>query len=134
MNDPNALPWQPIFPGFSLKLLRGGDDEDTRALLLRVEPGTVIAKHRHFGEVHALNLEGSREILDTGNVIGPGGYVYEPDGNVDSWRATGDVPCIVFVTVRGAMDYLGENGQSTSRSTTRTLTESWRRFLEERHA
>ena len=134
MNDSNALPWQPISPGFDLKLLRGGSDEDTRALLLRLQPGTLVARHRHSGEVHAFNLEGSREILDTGEVIGPGGYVYEPDGNMDTWRAVGDVPCIVFVTVRGAMETLDDDGRPVSRSTTASLTEGWRRFLEANRA
>jgi 2,4'-dihydroxyacetophenone dioxygenase len=41
-------------------------------------------------EVHALNLAGTRKLLDTGEVVGPGGYVYEPAGNVDSWMAIGD--------------------------------------------
>src|SRR5512140_1262458 len=94
----DALPWQPIHPGFSLKLVRGGaTDDDTRVLLLRIEPGTVISRHRHGGEIHALNLRGTRRILDSGEDIGPGGYVYEPPGNVDSWMAIGDEPVIVFL-------------------------------------
>ena len=133
MNHMNheQLPWQPIRPGFSLKVLRGGEDTDTRALLLRLEPGTVIARHRHDGEVHALNLAGTRKILDTGEIVGPGAYVYEPAGNVDSWMAIGDVPVLVFVTVRGGIDTLGERDAVTSRSTTRAMTESYRRFVDE---
>jgi quercetin dioxygenase-like cupin family protein len=130
MVDHESLPWQPISPGFSLKVLRGGSDDDTRALLLRLEPGTVVTQHRHDGEVHALNLAGMRKLLDTGEVVGPGGYVYEPAGNVDSWMAIGDVPVVVFVTVRGGMDTLDEHGGVASRSTTRAITESYRRFVE----
>lgn len=92
MNIAPELPWQPISPGFSLKVVRGGGDDDTRVLLLRVEPGTVIGRHRHGGEVHALQLAGQRELLDTGEVVGPGGYVYEPPGNVDSWRRSATSP------------------------------------------
>lgn len=128
MKNHDSLPWQPISPGFSLKVLRGGDDDDTRVLLLRLEPGTVISRHRHAGEVHAFNLEGSRKILETGEVVEPGGYVYEPPGNVDSWMAVGEVPTVVFVTARGAMDTLDESGHMTSRSTTRSVTESYQRF------
>ena len=120
----DSLPWQPIFPGFSLKLVRGGTDSDTRVLLLRLEPGTVIEKHRHHGEVHALNLSGYRRILESGQEIGPGGYVYEPEGNEDSWMAVGDLPVIVFATVRGAMDTLDEHGGVKSRSTTSSITAS----------
>ncbi len=128
MTDPATLPWQPLSPGFSLKLLHGADDRDTRALLLRLEPGTVIDKHRHHGEVHALNLAGWRKILETGEVIGPGGYVHEPAGNVDSWMAIGDEPVIVFVTVQGAMESLDERGQVIDCSTTSTIAEAYARF------
>jgi quercetin dioxygenase-like cupin family protein len=128
----DALPWQPISPGFSLKVVRGGSsDDDTRVLLLRLEPGTVIGRHRHSGEIHALNLAGSRTILDGGEVIGPGGYVYEPPGNVDSWMATGDVPVIVFLTARGAIEYLDERGAPITRSTTSSVSAAYRRFVEQ---
>ncbi len=125
-----SLPWQPVAPGFSLKLLRGGGDGDTRTLLLRLEPGTVVSRHRHEGEVHALNLAGTRKILETGQIVGPGDYVHEPAGNVDSWMAVGDTPVLVFVTVRGAMDTLDEAGHVVARSTTSSVTESYRRFVE----
>lgn len=122
------LPWQPIEPGFSLKVLRGGADGDTRALLLRLEPGTAVARHRHEGEVHALNLQGTRR-LDTGELVGPGGYVHEPAGNEDSWEAVGDEPVVVFVTVRGAMETLDAAGGVASRSTTSSIAASYRSFL-----
>lgn len=129
MIDHESLPWQPIRPGFSLKLFRGGTDADTRALLLRLEPGTVVPRHRHEGEVHAWNLAGARKLLDTGEVVGPGGYVYEPPGNVDSWMAVGDEPAIILVTVRGAIETLGENDEVIARSTTSSMTESYGRFV-----
>jgi quercetin dioxygenase-like cupin family protein len=131
MDNPiDSLPWYPVKPGFSTKLLHGGTDEDTRVQLLRLSPGTVIERHRHEGEVHAWNLRGSRKLLDTGEIIGPGGYVYEPPGNIDSWMAVGEEECIVFVTVRGAIDTFGANGDVAVRNSTASVTESYRRFLE----
>jgi 2,4'-dihydroxyacetophenone dioxygenase len=97
----DELPWMPVSPGFDLKVLRGTIDDDTRALLPRLQPGAVVGLHRHSGEVHGLNLSGQRKLLETGEVIGPGGYVYEPPGNVDSWMAVGEEPLLTFVTVRG---------------------------------
>lgn len=105
---------------------------DTRVQLLRLDPGTVIPRHRHAGEVHALTLAGTRELLDTGELVGPGGYVYEPPGNVDSWRAVGTTPLYVFVTVRGAIEYLADDGTVLSRSTTASIRETWGRFIAER--
>jgi quercetin dioxygenase-like cupin family protein len=127
----SGLPWMAVSPGFSIKMLHGRTDDDTRALLLRLEPGTVIARHRHEGEVHALNLAGQRKLIDTGEIIGPGGYVYEPPGNVDSWMAVGDEPLLVFVTVRGAIETLGERDEVTRRSTTRSTAEAYARACEE---
>jgi quercetin dioxygenase-like cupin family protein len=125
-----SLPWQPLRPGFSVKLLRGGGDDDTRAQVLRLEPGVVIPRHRHTGEVHAWNLAGQRKLLESGEVIGPGGYVYEPPGNLDSWMAIGDEPLIIFVTVRGAIEYVDEDGKPTGlRTSTASVTEAYRRFV-----
>lgn len=129
MNDHDALPWQPRGPGFSLKLLRGGTDDDTRALLLRLEPGTAISRHRHLGEVHAWNVAGRRRILESGEEIGPGGYVHEPPGNVDSWMAVGDEPLVVFVTVRGAIEGLDDGGNVVSRDSTASVSASYRAFV-----
>lgn len=123
------LPWAELSPGFSLKVLHGRTDRDTRALLLRLEPGTVVPKHRHEGEVHAFNLAGSRKILETGEIVGPGGYVYEPPGNVDSWMAVGDAPVVVFVTVRGAMETFDAAGAVAERSSTAGIAAVYARFL-----
>jgi len=123
------LPWMEVGPGFELKLLHGERDGDTRALLLRLEPGTVVGRHRHAGEVHAFNLAGERKLLDTGEVVGPGGYVYEPPGNVDSWMAVGDRPLLVFVTVRGALASLDGRGKVVRRDSTASLAQAYRRAL-----
>lgn len=125
--DAEALPWVPIAPGFSFKLIRATSDDDVWVELLRLEPGTTIPRHRHTGEVHAYTLAGQRELLDTGEVLGAGSYVYEPPGNVDSWRAVGTAPLLVFVTVRGAIEYLDERDAVIQRSTASTAAEAYRR-------
>jgi quercetin dioxygenase-like cupin family protein len=130
----DALPWQPLKPGFSMKLLHADIEADVRVQLLRLEPGTVIDRHRHDGAVHAYNLAGQRLLLDTRELVGPGGYVYEPPGNVDSWMAVGEEPVIVFVTVQGALSYLDERGEVRSTTTTRDVAERYRRFVAEQGA
>jgi quercetin dioxygenase-like cupin family protein len=127
--DSDSLPWEPISPGFSVKVLRATTDDEARAVLLRLEPGTVIPRHRHEGDVHAFNLAGSRKLFDTGAIVGPGGYVYEPPGNVDSWMAVGDEPLIVHVVVRGAIEYLDERDHVVSRTTNGSTGERYRRFV-----
>jgi len=128
--DSHSLPWQSISPGFSLKVLRAVSDDEARVLLLRVAPGTVIERHQHEGDVHAFTLSGQRRIRETGEVIGAGGYNYEPAGNVDSWEAVGDEPVLVMVVVRGAMSYLDERGRPTRTTTSTSVAEGYRRFRE----
>jgi quercetin dioxygenase-like cupin family protein len=130
----DTLPWQPLTPGFSMKLLHADPERDVRVQLLRLEPGTVIERHRHDGAVHAYNLAGQRLLLDTRELVGPGGYVYEPPGNVDSWMAVGHEPVIVFVTVQGAISYIDERGEVRSTNTTRDIAERYRRFVAEQGA
>jgi 2,4'-dihydroxyacetophenone dioxygenase len=122
-----TVPWVPLSAGKSFKPLRFLRDDRGFVELLRLQPGEAIALHRHTGEVHAWNLEGSRQ-LDTGEVIGPGDYVYEPAGNVDSWKVVGDAPLIVLVVVMGAVEYLDADGGVLRRYTARTLMEAYRDY------
>ena len=123
--DPGTLPWIPLGPGESFKPLHLSSRN--RVLLLRLEPGTVVPRHRHRGEVHAFNLSGRRE-LDTGEIVGPGGSVFEPIGNVDSWRAVGDEPVIVHIASFGAMEYLDEHDHVIRRDDENSLREIYLRY------
>ena len=106
--DTASMPWIPTGAGKSFRPLRFTADGWSE--LMRLEPGSVVALHRHTGELHAFNITGTREILGTGELVEAGNYVYEPAGNVDSWQAVGDQPCIVHIKVVGAVEYLDESG------------------------
>lgn len=129
--DAAPLPWIPLGPGESFKPVCFLPEERGRVLLLRLEPGVVVPRHRHRGEVHALNVAGRRVLLETGEVVGPGGYVYEPAGNVDSWQAVGDEPVIVHITAFGAMEYLGAAGAVLRRDTPSSLYAAYARYCAE---
>jgi 2,4'-dihydroxyacetophenone dioxygenase len=116
--DTDGMPWIATGPGKSSRPLRF--DSDGWSELMRLEPGSVVALHRHTGEVHAFNLSGTREIIGTGELVGPGQYAYEPAGTVDTWGAAGDLPCVVHIKVVGAVEYLGEDGQVTETVTAAT--------------
>lgn len=128
--DEADLPWIPLSAGKSFKPLRFFSDNRGFVELLRLEPGAAIPLHRHTGEVHAFNLSGSREIC-SGERVGPGGYVYEPAGNVDSWKVTGDEPLVVLVVVHGAVEYLDVDGGVLARYTTDTLFDLYHRYCAE---
>src|SRR5262249_32638841 len=96
--DPANIPWIPLGPGESFKPLRFLPGDRGRVLPPGLEPGRLVPPHRHGGEVHGYNVSGSRKLLETGEIVGPGVYVYEPPGNVDSWMAVGDEPVVVHIT------------------------------------
>lgn len=108
--DTHEMDWVPLSEGISFKPLSFFPDGSGYQLLLRVEPGTVIPRHRHTGEIHAFNLSGRRVLLDTGDEIGPGTYVHEPVGNNDTWMAVGDEACIVHLEANGRVEYLDDAG------------------------
>lgn len=55
-------------------------------------------------------LSGSRELIEVGEIAGPGAYVYEPPGNVDSWGCVGDEPVVVQINLIGGVEYVDEAG------------------------
>jgi hypothetical protein len=124
--DTGGMPWIPTGPGKSFRPLRFAADGWSE--LMRLEPGSAVAVHRHSGEVHAFNLAGTREIYGTGERVGPGDYVYERPGTVDGWGAVGDEPCVVHIKVVGTIEYLDGNGQvieSVNAETQREVYLAW---------
>lgn len=126
----NSIPWVPLGEGKAFKPLRFLSDNRGFVELLRLEPGIEVGWHRHTGEVHAFNLQGCRE-LHTGELVGPGDYVYEPPGNTDRWQATGNTPLIVLVVVMDAVEYLDANGEVSARYTAETLQYLYQRYCEQ---
>ena len=128
---PESIPWVPLSAGKEFKPLRFLKEDRGFVELLRLQPGSAIPLHRHTGEVHALNLAGTRQ-LDSGEIIGPGAYVYEPAGNVDSWKVVGDVPLTVLVVVMGAVEYLNDGGVVISRWTASRLFDAYHDYCTQR--
>jgi 2,4'-dihydroxyacetophenone dioxygenase len=116
----------PLRAGVSMRPLHF--EADGYALQLKVDPGTTITRHRHSGEVHALNISGYREIINTGEIVGPGDYVYEPPGNVDTWRCYGAEPCIIHIALKGRIDYLDDEDRAVSHSDRNTALAHYLEF------
>ena len=112
------LPWIALREGLAMRPLHF--EREGYALQLKLEPGTIIPRHRHTGVVHAINLSGHREIIGDGEIIGPGDFIFEPAGNVDSWRCHGDEPCIVQISLTGRVEYLSDDGAIESYSDSET--------------
>jgi hypothetical protein len=124
--DTDTMPWIPTGSGSSFRPLCFAADGWSE--LMRLEPGSVVTLHRHTGDLHAFNVTGTREILGTGELVGPGNYVYEPAGTVDTWGATSDGPCVIHLKVTGVIEYLGPDGRvtkSVSAATQRAIYLEW---------
>src|SRR5436305_5347658 len=67
--DTDGMPWIPTGPGKSFRPLRFAADGWSE--LMRLEPGSAVAVHRHTGDVHAFNLAGTLEIFGTGERVVP---------------------------------------------------------------
>jgi len=128
LTDAESVPWIPLGPGESFKPLRFLAGNRGRVLLLHLDVGCTVPPHRHTGDVHAFNLQGSRELLDNGQIVNAGDYVYEPAGNADTWRVVGDGPCTVFIATRGSMEYLDDQGQVIRTDTTETMRATYEQF------
>jgi quercetin dioxygenase-like cupin family protein len=125
------LPWIPsATPGKSSKPLRFLADDRGFVELLRMEPGVVMPLHRHTGEIHAYNLAGSRKLC-TGEVIGPGDYVYEPPGNTDWWKIVGAETMVALVIVMGAVEFVGPGGSVRARASASTQLAEYERYCRE---
>jgi 2,4'-dihydroxyacetophenone dioxygenase len=121
--DTDGMPWIGTGPGKSFRPLRFTADGWSE--LMRLEPGSVVALHRHTGELHAFNVLGTREIFGTGEIVGPGGYVYEPAGTVDTWGAVGEGPCVVHIKVTGVIEYLDDDDRVVDTVTSATQREAY---------
>ncbi len=125
------MPWIPTSAGKSFRPLRF--DVDGWSELMRLEPGSQVARHRHTGHVHAFNLSGSRRILETGEIVGPGDYVYEPTGLIDAWEAIGDRPCVVHLKILGAVEYLDAEDQVIDTANTESQRRTYLAWCEQHH-
>ena len=124
------LPWIPATtPGKWAKPLRFIGDRGF-VELLRMTPGTVMPLHRHTGEVHVHPLAGPRPVC-SGEILGPGDYVFEPAGHVDWWKAVGEEDCIALAAVMGEVEFLGPGGEILGRANVQTQRAKYERHCRE---
>ncbi|UHQ18534.1 cupin domain-containing protein [Lysobacter sp. KIS68-7] len=123
------LPWVPEGEGKWAKPLRFLGDRGF-VELLRMSPGTVMPLHRHTGEVHVHQLSGHRQ-LNTGEIVGPGDYVFEPAGNVDWWKVVGEEDMLAFAVVIGEVEFIGPGGEVRAVANVQTQRAGYEKFCAE---
>ena len=119
VNPPSAvaesekIPWALIWEGIELKMLRIGEPTGTYTLLARFQPGVVLPKHRHFGDVHAFTLKGQWGYHEYDWVARAGDYVYEPPNSTHTLFVPEDAtePAEVMYIIDKGMVILGDNDE-----------------------
>ena len=102
------IPWTPWgMPGTSFKLLHLDDDTGLMVFLLRVEPGTVAALHKHFGAAHAFTLSGWWGYAD--RYVRAGEYLKEA-GGVSHMPLVGPEGTTMLAFGFGPIAGIGEDG------------------------
>ncbi len=114
--------WMPLGDGVWAMPLRFSGQE--RTLRLKVNPGVVVGWHKHDGFVHALNISGQRK-LGSGEIAGPGDYVFEPHGNEDNWACIGDEPCVIHIVMSGRLTYFDTSGNELDYTDTPKLRDQY---------
>lgn len=102
------LPWTPwAMPGTSFKLLHINRSIQLTVVLLKVEPNTAAAVHRHFGDAHAYILSGGfgyehGEVFEGDYMVEAGGITHTPH--------TGPDGVLMLGTMFGGLGGLNEDG------------------------
>ena len=105
------IPWVPLTDGVEYKPVRFDFATGVWVNVLRVQPGAVLARHRHNGgAVLAYCLEGSWRYLEREWVATKGSFIYEPPGDVHTLLAGPQGMTTLFVT-DGVLQYFDESGQ-----------------------
>jgi 2,4'-dihydroxyacetophenone dioxygenase len=108
----DELPWAPIWEGIELKFLRRGGATGTYTILNRLAPGTVLPRHRHFGDVHGWTFQGRWHYREYEWWATPGSYVYEPPGSVHTLEVPADAgePAVALFIIQGGLALLDDDG------------------------
>ncbi len=122
-------PWVPMSEGQWFRLLNVLPKHSGYVAQLKLEPGAVIQPHRHTGSVLAINLQGQRR-LHTGETIGVGDFVYEPPGNIDTWKVVGEETLIVHIQVMGDVEYFDQHGDVETIYNATVMERAYRKFCE----
>jgi quercetin dioxygenase-like cupin family protein len=111
--DVESFPWATFFPGIEVKVLRTCTATASYTLLARFAPGTILPKHKHFGEVQAYTLQGSWHYKEYNWFANAGSLVYEPPGATHTLHVPEDAkePAIILFMVTGGMALLTDEDE-----------------------
>ncbi|MFO0693748.1 MAG: 2,4'-dihydroxyacetophenone dioxygenase family protein [Polyangiales bacterium] len=126
------LPWAEVLPGIEIRMLRVDPDGKRYAMMMRAQPGAMLPRHRHLGDVHAITHAGRWRYDDYDWIAEPGTYVHEPAGSVHTFHVPDDESDAAVITffVEGPQEILDDDGSVASLESGATIEGYYRAFLE----
>jgi 2,4'-dihydroxyacetophenone dioxygenase len=123
--------WVPQAPDVSFRPLLLSVSQGYFVNLLRVRKTGLLSRHRHVAPVHAFPLKGRWHYLEREWWAEPGGYAFEPPGDIHTLMVPDDVEeMVTLFHVTGAYMYVDENGTVVGMEDVFTKLEAARRHYE----
>ncbi len=127
----DQIPWGLVWEGIELKILRVGEGSGTYTLMTRLQPGVVLPKHRHFGDVHGFTIAGRWRYQEYDWEATAGDYVYEPPNSTHTLEVPGDEtePAVILFVIDKGMVILGDDDEILTIEDAWSITEIYRAAL-----
>jgi 2,4'-dihydroxyacetophenone dioxygenase len=109
--DVDDIPWMGEHASISIKMLRIDPVGGEYTVYTRMDAGTVLPRHRHFGPVDAWTIKGEWGYLEYDWTASRGSYVHERPGATHTLKVGDDGEAIVLFIVRGGLQLLGEGDE-----------------------
>lgn len=110
LNHVSVETWQiDAFPGTHLLHFEGGKRIASNADcgLVYVEPGQIIAAHRHLGEEWTFVIQGQLK-EDNGAIYYPGDCMHRPAGSVHALQSVGKEPLVFAAVLIEGLEFVAE--------------------------
>lgn len=102
-----ANPWirTPLPGTFVLGVNVAAAKATARCLLVYLECGATIPRHRHRGIEHMLILDGYAE-ENSGRMVGPGDEVISDSGSEHEFDIVADTPCLIAISLEDGVEWI----------------------------
>jgi quercetin dioxygenase-like cupin family protein len=127
------LPFADLGGGLWLQLAMVDLPNGLWVMRIRLDPGTVLLRHRHTGPVHAFTVSGRWRYLEYDDVNLPGSYLYEPAQSVHTLEAPGDNDAVTEVcfSILGSNLNLNDENEIVSIDNATSILKLYRMRCEE---
>ena len=110
LNHVSEKTWQiDAFPGTHLYHFDGGPHIAANADcgLVYVEPGQMIAAHRHLGDEWSFVLQGQMKEIN-GAIYYPGDCIHRPAGSVHALQSVGEKPLVFAAVLIAGLEFVAD--------------------------